>query len=562
MRRAAAALLGLVLLASTPLAAAPPAVGDVNGDGSVDVLDVFALVNFLFAGGPAPVGSGDVDGDGAVTVADVFYFINFLFAGGPPPVASGWLDGWPTFAHDPAHTGRAPVAGQALASVHWSTPVDLASGTTQTHYGSPLITQDGNVVVTVKTGATDGFRVEGREPTGGSLIWQEPLDYALPPHNWIPVCQPTLTPENVLVMPASGGTVLRRASADAASSTLQRLAFYGLSEYESAAATYDGLVKINTPIVSDRRGNLYFGFVTLGATPANLTSGIARLGAGGGGTWTPVTAAANDAAMRQVVTNCAPALSADGNALYVAVRNGSSRGYLLRLDAGTLAPLSRVSLVDPKSGVLASLRDDGTSSPTVGPDGDVYCGVLENPTGFNHYRGWLLHFDAALATTKTPAEFGWDTTAAIVPASAVPSYAGSSSYLLFTKYNDYASVGGSGINRIAVLDPSETAVGPVTGATVMKEVLAIADPTPDPDEPGAVYEWCINAAAVDVAAKCVYANAEDGYLYRWDLATNTLSQAIQLSGGFFEAYTPTVVGKDGTVYAIQGGVLFAVGSAP
>ena len=30
------------------------AVGDVNGDHAVDVLDVFYLINFLFAGGPAP----------------------------------------------------------------------------------------------------------------------------------------------------------------------------------------------------------------------------------------------------------------------------------------------------------------------------------------------------------------------------------------------------------------------------------------------------------------------------------------------------------------------------
>jgi hypothetical protein len=29
-------------------------VGDVNGDGSVTVVDVFYLINFLFAGGPAP----------------------------------------------------------------------------------------------------------------------------------------------------------------------------------------------------------------------------------------------------------------------------------------------------------------------------------------------------------------------------------------------------------------------------------------------------------------------------------------------------------------------------
>jgi hypothetical protein len=31
---------------------------------------------------------GDINGDGSVTVADIFYLINFLFAGGPPPVCA------------------------------------------------------------------------------------------------------------------------------------------------------------------------------------------------------------------------------------------------------------------------------------------------------------------------------------------------------------------------------------------------------------------------------------------------------------------------------------------
>jgi hypothetical protein len=63
--------------------------GDVNGDGSVDVSDVFALINALFAGGGAPPGLTDVDQDGATSVSDVFYLINFLFAGGPAPVCLG-----------------------------------------------------------------------------------------------------------------------------------------------------------------------------------------------------------------------------------------------------------------------------------------------------------------------------------------------------------------------------------------------------------------------------------------------------------------------------------------
>jgi hypothetical protein len=59
--------------------------GDVDGNGVVDVADVFYLINFLFAGGPAQLGEADVNGDYAVDVQDVFYLINFLFAGGAAP---------------------------------------------------------------------------------------------------------------------------------------------------------------------------------------------------------------------------------------------------------------------------------------------------------------------------------------------------------------------------------------------------------------------------------------------------------------------------------------------
>jgi hypothetical protein len=55
-------------------------------------------------------------------------------------------------------------------------------------------------------------------------------------------------------------------------------------------------------------------------------------------------------------------------------------------------------------------------------------------------------------------------------------------------------------------------------------------------------------------------NSEDGKLYRWALATNRLSEAIKLSGGIGEAYTPTVIGPDGTVYAINDAVLNAIGN--
>jgi len=104
------------------------------------------------------------------------------------------------------------------------------------------------------------------------------------------------------------------------------------------------------------------------------------------------------------------------------------------------------------------------------------------------------------------------------------------------------------------------------GQLVMKAILTIAGPTPDSEFiaqfPNAVREWCINTAAVDPSTKSVMVNSEDGKLYRWDLTTNTLSQAITLSAGVGEAYTPTAIGSDGTVYAINYAVLNAVGSLP
>ena len=60
--------------------------GDADGNGVVDVADVFYLINYLFAGGPEPLGCADVDGSVTLDVADVFYLINFLFAHGPAPV--------------------------------------------------------------------------------------------------------------------------------------------------------------------------------------------------------------------------------------------------------------------------------------------------------------------------------------------------------------------------------------------------------------------------------------------------------------------------------------------
>ena len=62
----------------------------------------------------------------------------------------------------------------------------------------------------------------------------------------------------------------------------------------------------------------------------------------------------------------------------------------------------------------------------------------------------------------------------------------------------------------------------------------------------------------DPERKSILANNEDGILYRWDLVTNTLSQGVRLNAGLGQAYTPTLVGADGGVYAISNATLYAV----
>jgi hypothetical protein len=165
----------------------------------------------------------------------------------------------------------------------------------------------------------------------------------------------------------------------------------------------------------------------------------------------------------------------------------------------------------------------------------------------------------------TPGAFGWDISPTIVPANLVPSYHGTSPYLIMTKYNNYGSTGGDGVNKLAILDPNDSQVDARTGQTVMKEILTIAGVTPDaefPGLPGAVREWCINTAVLDAGSGSIIANSEDGKVYRWDLATNTFTQTVTLTVGIGEAYTPTLIGADGTVYAINNATLFAIGAVP
>jgi hypothetical protein len=475
--------------------------------------------------------------------------------------AAAQTGAWLTHAHDEQHTALSTVQSQPLSAIHWHMPVDLhpPQGEIFIHYGSPLVTAANTVIVPVKTG-TDSFRVEARNGATGARMYTLGTAYQAPGASFVPGMGPTIS-GNQLFVPDIAGSVLVRQNPDQVKGAVTRLYFYGAKNYRLNPTAYQQNVQIDTPLTTDANGNLYFGFIVLGATPLNLQGGIARIAPDGTGTWVSAATISGDQTVTQAAISAAPALSPDGSLLYVVVDN-DSYGYIAVLNSTTLAPVSSVLLKDPSSGMNAQLFDGSSATPTVGPDGDVYFGVLENPFPKHNDRGWLLHFNSDLSETKIPGSFGWDDTASIVPASMVPRYKGTSSYLLMTKYNNYAGVGtGNGKNRIAILDPNATQKDPILARVlVMKEVITILGVTPDPNWPGGVKEWCINTAAVDPFTNSILANSEDGKLYRWDLISNSLTQVITLSSGIGEAYTPTVIGADGTVYAINEAVLDAIGT--
>jgi Bacterial Ig-like domain (group 3) len=489
---------------------------------------------------------------------------------------------WNNFGGNAQHTGVSNVAAQPMDTILWKMSVDQQPWGAE-HYGEPVFTANNTVIVPLKTGWTANYDVQGVNGANGTLMWSVATGYTQPPnYDWLPPFQSVYDPVNDRVYFAgNGGTIYYVSHPDnpgSSSPTPVQLAFYGISNYNSNPGAYNSSIYIDTPLTVDSSGNVFFGFTDTGTNPSGISQGgIARIGADGSGAYVLAGAAAGSGSnVNEAAIGSAPALSNDGTIVYAVLNSISNSydGYLVGLNSTTLSSPATysVKLVDPSSGNRAGAIVDSTASPMVAPDNTVFLGVFGNP--YNGSRGFLLHFSENLGTKYTPGAFGWDDTPSIIPASMVPSYHGTSSFLILSKYNNYVAAevgnpyGGNGVNQIAILDPYASQLDPNYDSNpnlqVMKQVMTLPSPTPDTQFTGsgyldAVREWCTNGTAVDPATDSVFINNEDGYAYRWNLATNVLTQAVEITDGIGEPYTPTAIGPDGTVYALNGGTLFALG---
>lgn len=477
-----------------------------------------------------------------------------------------------SFANGAQHRSLYSTAAQPLNRIKWSTSINDNVSGGFAHYAAPLVTASNTVIVTVRN-TDNSYDLVALNGTSGAIKYRLSTGYTQPTGvGWLIPVQPVLvtgTGGTKLYYPGAGGTIWKLDNPDSDTpAAATRIAFMGTSAYNSNTAGFNSALSVNTPLTADSAGNIYYGIRTSGTAPAPLSttaSFIVKITAAGATSFVDTATLTADSSIQRINHGCAPALSENEQRLYLAVKGTTSTTspHLISIDTASLSLVRKTLLKDPRNGNNASMTDFSTASPMVAPDGDVYLGVMANPS--NGSRGWLLRFNGDLTTEKMAGGFGWDYTPAIIPASMVPSYTGTSTYLIYCKYNNYNISDGNGVNTVCVLDPNETQVDfhtSASGLVQMRQVLTQIGPSPDPEYPsrlGAVREWCINAAAVSEPNRSIYFNSEDGSLYRWDLTTNSLTEAVTLNSGIGQPYVPTIIGPDGTLYTLNGGYVYAVG---
>ena len=202
--------------------------------------------------------------------------------------------------------------------------------------------------------------------------------------------------------------------------------------------------------------------------------------------------------------------------------------------------------VDPTTNDWGSgwVGDQGSSSPTVLPDGSILMGVV---TDYNGSRGHLMKFSSA-GDFLASYDFGWDETPAV--------YSHDGTYPIVIKDNHYGVPLYCAFNS-PICQPLPPGPFDITQLSAdLKPEWKFKNTTIDGQHPNG-YEWCINAPVIG-ADGLVHVNSEDGNLYVLNQG-GTLKHKIFLKHAEAAAYTPLSLGPDGKIYTQNDGVLFVLG---
>jgi hypothetical protein len=422
-----------------------------------------------------------------------------------------------------------------------------------------------------------------------------PNDYAL--GGWEPLFQPVLA-QTYLYVPGAGGTVYQLDQSSGV--VLQQINPFGASE--------DPTKFVSGGLTADAQGNIYYNVMQVVlAWPWDsnvVNSWIVKFSPSGSIATATYTSLLPEAPIKclgvfspqqlpwppsanavpgNIVCgsqrpglNIAPVISLDGSTLYTVSRAHfwGRESYLLALNTADLSLQWSTSLLalfddgcnvllppdgqpggcsiygaiglDPTQNTLGAgiISDQASASPLVAPDGSILLGVND---AFDYGRGHLIKFDPS-GNYQANYNFGWDTTPAIFPNNGT--------YSVILKDNHYDS--GSYCSNPTYCPPAPP--GPYYVTQLDSNLVPqwqFQDTTDNKQHPNG-YEWCVNAAAVDVNG-IVYADNEDGYLYAIN-QRGDLQQKIFLERAISAGYTPTSIGGDGTIYAENAGHFIAIGN--
>jgi hypothetical protein len=397
---------------------------------------------------------------------------------------------WAMVGHDAQHTSISPVPGQCMGATRMSFSLDESNSTILQHYASPLVTSQSTVIVGVRTDST-GLHSVRAVSADGTFLWSISSGYQLPPIEsaWAMFYQPVLVGP-----PGASQRIYFAASAGAVGwrDNLDQVAPISSGWISTEAPFRNTSTFVNSALVTDGKGV----FFTTRNTISGAQSHLVRVDIATGFVLS-VEAQALAGTFSSFPNMVAPAFSLTKDLMYLTVTDDFRHVVLVALNPDTLAVMYSRAPNDPRT--LSSLclaTDDSSASPVVGPDGDVYYGMIGAQLpgdSLPRLVGWLLHYTRRLeASAGFYGGFGWDDTPTIVAPSAVKNYNGTSSYLLFMKQNSYTDIGGNGAHRLVILDPFDFEADSVgTAVPVMKVVLSILSPTLAPTNsfPNARTEW-------------------------------------------------------------------------